>query len=651
MKNTRNQRQKSPFAVFIVLFILWSSFSHSQQLQLNELEYFEANGLNVLVYSNRFNSVFFDEKTAGIELIHHGVRTATGGAVRLHNTPEQWDLVPDIVSRVVDKNNNSISTVLRYADFNFNSEVKVTPVKKGFRIEVFLEKPLPANLEGRAGLNFEFLPPDYWESVYLADGNPKLFPRYPSSDSQIRPKSEKIQQIYHHSTFDDRGRDEYLDPLPISTATTFVLAPENPERRVMIQSDSEIMFFDGRILAQNGWYVFRSLLPSGKSGKVMEWYIEPNIIPNWIRDPNIGFSQVGYTPAQRKRAIIELDKNDTPIGSATIYKINKDGSTVPVFTGKTEEWGRYMRYNYLVFDFSTVKEKGVYCIEYNGHKTNIFPISNDVYKGVWHPTMDVWLPIQMDHVTVREGYRIWHGNPYQDDALQAPLNHNHFDGYRMGNTTDTRFKPFERIPGLDVGGWYDAGDFDIQTGSHNDVVMDLVQVYETFAPQRDMTFVDQETKYVDIHRPDGKNDMLQQIEHGVLALVAQIENIGHPIRGIVVGNLFQYHHLGDAASITDNLPYNPNLKPYETDGVSSGTMDDRWVFTTRSIGMDYSTGASLAAASRVLKELNPDLAKRALNCALKMWNDNADKDSALSQASICFLILLELSCLSHFNFI
>lgn len=628
MKNTRNQRQKSPFAVFIVLFILWSSFSHSQQLQLNELEYYEANGLNVLVYSNRFNSVFFDEKTAGIELIHHGVRTATGGAVRLHNTPEQWDLVPDIVSRVVDKNNNSISTVLRYADFNFNSEVKVTPVKKGFRIEVFLEKPLPANLEGRAGLNFEFLPPDYWESVYLADGNPKLFPRYPSSDSQIRPKSEKIQQIYHHSTFDDRGRDEYLDPLPISTATTFVLAPENPERRVMIQSDSEIMFFDGRILAQNGWYVFRSLLPSGKSGKVMEWYIEPNIIPNWIRDPNIGFSQVGYTPAQRKRAIIELDKNDTPIGSATIYKINKDGSTVPVFTGKTEEWGRYMRYNYLVFDFSTVKEKGVYCIEYNGHKTNIFPISNDVYKGVWHPTMDVWLPIQMDHVTVREGYRIWHGNPYQDDALQAPLNHNHFDGYRMGNTTDTRFKPFERIPGLDVGGWYDAGDFDIQTGSHNDVVMDLVQVYETFAPQRDMTFVDQETKYVDIHRPDGKNDMLQQIEHGVLALVAQIENIGHPIRGIVVGNLFQYHHLGDAASITDNLPYNPNLKPYETDGVSSGTMDDRWVFTTRSIGMDYSTGASLAAANRVLKELNPDLAKRALNCALKMWNDNADKDSA-----------------------
>ena len=29
------------------------------------------------------NGMFFDEKTAGIEFIHHGVRTVTGGAVRL----------------------------------------------------------------------------------------------------------------------------------------------------------------------------------------------------------------------------------------------------------------------------------------------------------------------------------------------------------------------------------------------------------------------------------------------------------------------------------------------------------------------------------------------------------------------------------------
>ncbi|MCD8261170.1 MAG: hypothetical protein LUD15_06510 [Bacteroides sp.] len=189
--------------------------------------------------------------------------------------------------------------------------------------------------------------------------------------------------------------------------------------------------------------------------------------------------------------MIELDKNDTPLPAATLYQILEDGTQVEKFTAGTSVWGRYLRYNYVTFDFSSVKEPGLYYIRYGAHQTNAFPIDKSVYEGIWHTTMDVWLPVQMDHMTVNEGYRVWHGNPHQDDALQALLNHNHFDGYSMGDTTDTRFKPFERIPGLSVGGWYNAGDFDIQTGSHNTVVMDLVRIFETFAPDRDMTFVDQ----------------------------------------------------------------------------------------------------------------------------------------------------------------
>src|SRR5690348_15595247 len=57
-------------------------------LKLNDLEYFETQGVNVLVYNNLFTGGFNDEKNAGIELIHHGVRTAQGGAIRLSNTPE-----------------------------------------------------------------------------------------------------------------------------------------------------------------------------------------------------------------------------------------------------------------------------------------------------------------------------------------------------------------------------------------------------------------------------------------------------------------------------------------------------------------------------------------------------------------------------------
>jgi endoglucanase len=124
---------------------------------------------------------------------------------------------------------------------------------------------------------------------------------------------------------------------------------------------------------------------------------------------------------------------------------------------------------------------------------------------------------------------------------------------------------------------------------------------------------------------------LQQIEHGALNLVAQIENIGHPVRGIVVPNLHQYHHLGDALTETDNLPYNPDLKPYETDGKSSGTPDDRWVFTGRSAFLDYATAGALAAASRALRGYNESLADRCLAAAIKMWDDNSNKPQTAGQ--------------------
>ena len=92
-------------------------------LALNDLGYFERQGVNVLIFSNDFNGGFNDEKNSGIEIIHHGVRTVQGGAVRLNNTPEQWDLVPKTVSRTVNKDDNSIEVKLRYEDYDFDSRI------------------------------------------------------------------------------------------------------------------------------------------------------------------------------------------------------------------------------------------------------------------------------------------------------------------------------------------------------------------------------------------------------------------------------------------------------------------------------------------------------------------------------------------------
>ncbi len=603
----------------------------AQKLQINDSSYFEKRGVNVLVFSSEYNGMFFDEKTSGIEMIHHGVRTATGGAVRLQNTPEQWDLIPKMVGRKVDKQNNSIEVELRYTEFDFNSRLTVTGKGNGIEISVYLDKPLPEKLQGSAGFNLEFLPSAYFEKTFLADGKPGTFPLYPSSQTSIEPISKKIPQFAGHTTFDDRGRGEFIVPSPIVSGKTFVLAPEDPERMVKIQSettDEDLMLFDGRNLAQNGWFIVRSLLPSNKTGKVLSWYVEPNAIPNWKRKPVIEFSQVGYNPGQQKTAVIELDKNDVPLKTASLMQVTADGKYAEKLKGDVKVWGRYLRYNYAKFDFSSVKDPGLYFIQYGDQKTNTFSIASNVYDDLWHPTLDVWFPVQMDHMEVNEAYRVWHGAPFLDDALQAPTNHQHFDGYRMGASTQTKYKPLEHIPGLAVGGWFDAGDFDIQTGSHCDAVLSLVDTWEKFKPTRDETFVDYPTRYVDIHRPDGKPDILQQIEHGTLNMVAQVKNIGHPVRGIVVPNLHQYHHLGDAVDETDNLLYNPNLKPYETDGKSSGTLDDRWAFTERTTFLDYYTAAALAAASRALKGFDDTLSEQSLFYAKQLWNE----DDSISKA-------------------
>ena len=611
----------SLFSIFCLLSVNGQK-ANGQQLHLNDLEYFETQGVNVLVFSSQFNGFFFDEKTAGIELIHHGVRTATGGAVRLQNTPEQWDLVPFMADRKIDKSTNTIEVLLRYKEYDFNSRVTVTPSDNGFLIMVNLDQPVPKALEGHVGFNLEFLPASYFEKSYLADGKPGSFSLYPSSNTETRPVAEKIPQFENHTTFDDRGRGEFIVPEPIATGKTIVLAPEDPERYVKIQSETELMLFDGRNLAQNGWFVVRSLIPSGKTGNVLQWYVQPNAIPGWKRSPVIAFNQAGYNPSQEKISVIELDKKDVPLAKASLFKVNADGETAEILTADIKPWGNYLRYNYVKFDFSSVREPGLYFIKYGDHKTNTFAIDAGVYDKIWHPTMDVWFPVQMDHMEVNEAYRIWHGVPYLDDALQAPVNHQHFDGYFMGPTTDTKYKPFERIPGLAVGGWFDAGDFDIQTGSHNSVILSLADARERFGISRDETLIDQASRYVDIHRPDGKPDILQQLEHGTLNVVAQLQNIGHPVRGIIVPNLHQYHHLGDASTETDNLPYNPNLKPYESDGKSSGTKDDRWAFTNRTTTLDYHSIAALAAANRVLKDFNKPLADDCLTQAIRLWNED-----------------------------
>src|SRR5690606_6063920 len=131
----------------VAMSLLAATYVSGQDLKINDREYFETQGVNVLVYNNLFTGGFNDEKNAGIELIHHGVITAQGGAVRLSNTPEQWDLVPAVLNMQVNRAYTCSKATIKYAKYESESPVVLTDNGKGIEISDYLAKPLPKFLE------------------------------------------------------------------------------------------------------------------------------------------------------------------------------------------------------------------------------------------------------------------------------------------------------------------------------------------------------------------------------------------------------------------------------------------------------------------------------------------------------------------------
>lgn len=577
------------------------SFTQVNDLMLNDSSYFETRGLNYFVFSNKYDAMFDDSKISAVEIIHHGLRTATNGDVHLNPTPGQWDKLPVFINRTVDKVAKRIDVSLEYPQYAFAYTLTGEARDGGFYLSISTDKALPDSLVGVAGLNMEFFPPVFFGHSYLMDGKPGLFP---TSAADIMTVINGI-----------------VEPTPMAVGTVIEIAPDAPSKHITIRTtlpDSKLMLFDGRDKQQNGTFIVRTLLPAGKTGKITEWFIQAETDTRWLRTPTISYSQVGYHPAQQKMAVIELDKNDKPLSDITLYKVNADGSLTAALSGKPVTWGMYTRYNYLQFDFSQVEEPGIYKLVYGDQASGPFPIDANVYQRAWYPTLDVFMPVQMDHMFVREAYRVWHGAAHLDDARQAPVNYSHWDGWSQGASTDNRFKPGQHIPGLNVGGWFDAGDFDIQTPSQQQTVQSLADIWEEFAPAHDETTVDQQAHYTEIHLPDGKPDVLQQIEHGVLQLAAQVNAIGYAIPGINESHLYQYRHLGDAVTKTDG---------------TAGNADDRMAFTNRTPALNYGTAAALAASARVLPALNPSLASEALRIAEFIWKDEHNRKAGKEEES------------------
>ena len=607
-----------PLSFLAALLLPAPASSAPPALRLNDLEYLEMPGLDVMLAHDYYP----EGHQGGVGIIQNGLRVATNGDLRLDRTPGQWQPVPKVGKRVVDRATGEMSVRAEYPDesknrkgFNpvdypdlrFAYAVRVRPEGQALRILVDLDETLPEAWASRVGFNLELFPGLLFGKTWATETQAGIFPRQADGPGTL-----------------DANREYQIAPL--ATGRRLVIAPESEGQRMTIEdlAGSGLELVDGRGQHNNGWFVVRSVVAKGRAKAAVEWLVSPHAIPGFVSAPTVQVSQVGYHPKQQKWAIVETDPRDERRWPVAISRLTETGTLETAITARPQEWGRFLRYQYLRLDFTSVEKPGMYVVSYGDARSNPFRIGTDVYqRHVWQPTVDSFLPIQMCHVRVNERYRVWHGACHLDDARMAPVSYNHFDGYFQGPSTLTRFAPGEPVPGLDRGGWHDAGDDDLRVESQAETMQGLALAWEAFRPEYDDTTIDERLRVVEMHRPDGKPDVLQQIEHGALTVVGGYRALGRFYRGIISPTLRQYTHLGDFSTQTDGVVYDPKTAPADAPPVGTGVRgspDDRWVFTEQNPRRELGAAAGLAASARALRGDDDALAAECLGVAKEIWD-------------------------------
>ncbi len=649
-------------ALALCCLLAQTSFStdlSSARFQLVQHDYFRCEGTDVMAFSD-----FYPEgHQGGISLLMNGHRIATNGDLRLEPTPGQWQPVPKQLARLVS--DSAIVTTLCfpdssrhltgfnpmvYPDMQLTYHVRLAPEGKGFRVMVDLDQPIPDALVGRVGFNLEIFPGEAFGEPWIMDSQSGIYPRQPNGpvlqqasyldasvgDYTPAGKPTISMERMRSNGYSPLAADEVI-AAPYAVGHQFVSCPNNPSKCFKVTSLSEeLALYDGRMNHNNGWFVLRSTIAAGKTSGAVDWYIEPCVTEGWRYQPVVQVNQVGYLPHQTKVAVVERDLRDNDLLPARLIRFTSDGEEEvgPVNVKKWE--GTFLRYRYDLIDFSSISQPGLYQMEYGNSRSAIFRIDENVLdRGVWQPVIEYFLPVQMCHMRVNEKYKVWHDMCHMDDAQMAQPG-NLFDGYDQAPDNHTHHHAGDFVEGLNCGGWHDAGDFDLRIESQAGECYILAMAYEQFHPEIDATTIDQAQHLVEIHQPDGKNDVLQQIEHGALSVVGGYKALGRLYRGIICSHLRQYVLLGDAAAMTDGVP---------------GNDDDRWVYTEVNPGRELSTAAALAATSRALKQYNPDLSQECLTISRALFDSlqtapNASRQR-LQAAAELYITTREQTYLNH----
>lgn len=323
---------------FLLFFLSLNSFAQNSSntnddFQVNSQEYLERRGANVMLAHD-----FYPEShQGGVGIIQNGLRVATNGDLRLEPTPGQWQPVPKVGDRMVNRTTNEISVKMSYPDafkdrkgfnpivypdLNISYTLKIIPQGKSFKIIVDLDQPIPKEWVGKIGMNIELFPGILFGKSYYMDNDFGLFNRQANGPGANNSEGEYRLEA-------------------MALGKVLVIAPETSNQTLKITNlkNDKLQLIDGRAEHSNGWFVVRSLVPAGATKNAIEWLITPNVIENFLYSPVVQVSQVGYHPAQEKIAVIETDKNDQNVQDAKLLRVKNEGGYEEVISKKPKLWG------------------------------------------------------------------------------------------------------------------------------------------------------------------------------------------------------------------------------------------------------------------------------------------------------------------------
>ena len=200
------------------------ALANAQGFKVNDLDYFENHGANVMV----FNDVYPEGHQGGLTIVMNGDRVAGSGDVRLEISQGQWQGQPRFRERKVNKEGNEIAVTLSYPDsthhlsgFNpaiypdvtFYYTVNVKGEGDAVVVTVDLDRPVPEWLAGKIGFNLELTPSTLLGQPWIMDDKTGYFPHQSSG-----PTMRQETNMNHIGDFNPKGKAD-LDQLLLDRKT------------------------------------------------------------------------------------------------------------------------------------------------------------------------------------------------------------------------------------------------------------------------------------------------------------------------------------------------------------------------------------------------------------------------------------------------